>query len=127
MHPTLKLCLGLLGAALSLLGFYVRSASSFWFVQSIIAPSYVDAKVAIDVLEKQGSVGRNLTTFSSLADVIEDRAATLNPGVPRSAIVLDWLETTGRGDRIWSIKLSADRRHEDVFSGPTATGSMGFA
>ncbi|MFQ5709411.1 MAG: hypothetical protein ACE5HO_18285 [bacterium] len=92
-----KFYLSLLGVVLSIAGFYSSNASSFLFVQKIMAPSYVAAKMAIEHIQKQGSIQAGQPEFAALARIVEERIAEQNKQVPRSAIVLERLEATGGG------------------------------
>jgi hypothetical protein len=83
--------------ALSVIGFYVSNATSYPWIQNLLAPSYVKAKAAIEEVKKAGSIQRGQAHFEALAGVVEDRIAQQNPTVSRSAIVLERLEATGGG------------------------------
>jgi hypothetical protein len=82
---------------LSILGFYIGNASSYPRVQRVLAPSYVQAKAAIESLKRDGFLSPNQAGFQALAILVEGRIADQNKSVPRPAIVLDRLETTGGG------------------------------
>lgn len=97
MSQRAKRGLSLLGVALSIIGFYVRNASAFPFVQRLIAPSYASSKVAFDILRRDGSISSSAPGFEALAELVEDRISEQNRQVARSAIILDRLEAVGGG------------------------------
>jgi hypothetical protein len=92
-----KLYLSLAGVAITVLAFYVSNASSYPLVQRTIAPSSARARVAIDQIKRKESIQAGQPGFDALAGIIESRIADQNPQIPRSAIVLERLETTGGG------------------------------
>jgi len=92
-----KRLLSLFGVLLSVMGFYVGKASSFPFLQGLLAPSYSSAKRAIEHIQKERSLQAGQPDFAALADIVESRIASQNPHVSRSAIVLEKLEATGGG------------------------------
>jgi hypothetical protein len=97
MRQSTKRWLSGFGIALSIAGFYIKNASAYPFLLRIIAPSYVHAKAALAQVHRTGSVGRDTSEFDALATIVEDLVSPLNPGIPREAIALDWLEAQGGG------------------------------
>lgn len=89
--------LSVLGVVLTIVGFYVSNASSFPLIQQLIAPSYASAKRGIEHIQKDGFLQVGQPEFPALAEIVESRIAAQNKQVPRSAIVLERLETTGGG------------------------------
>ncbi|MEO8682955.1 MAG: hypothetical protein ABI665_28165 [Vicinamibacterales bacterium] len=97
MSEKKKHLLSLLGVVLSIVAFCVSNASSLPFLQSLLSPSYVSAKRAIERIQRDGVLQSGQPDFAALSEVVEARIAAQNPLAPRSAIVLERLEATGGG------------------------------
>jgi hypothetical protein len=97
MSQRAKLVLSLFGVALSVVGFYVSNASAFPWIRRIIAPSYVNAKAALDSIRRDGAISAGALGFVALAEIVESRIAEQNRQVARSGIVLERLEAVGGG------------------------------
>lgn len=97
MSSEAKRWLSVAGIVVSVLGFYIEKARHFPLIQGLIAPSYVDAKVALEKLRLTGTLSSTDEGFSAIEDLVRDWIAPQNPLVPRDKIVVVRLQTSGGG------------------------------